>query len=94
MPAESRIRRRLHCLYWDGPVKRNEFVDWLQARLIEHGSTVGRWQVDPGLEDLEIQGADGKLVRLRIVRGSPNTGEVSAERPPVTRPAGTPIERR
>jgi hypothetical protein len=75
-------------------VKRNEFVDWLQARLIEHGSVVGRWQVDPGLEDLEIEGADGKPVRLRIVRGSPNTGEVPAARPPVTRPAGTQIERR
>jgi hypothetical protein len=74
-------------------VKRNEFVDWLQARLIEHGSSVGRWQVDPSLEDLEIQCAT-KSVRLRIVRGSPNTGEVPADRPPVTRPAGTPIERR
>lgn len=74
-------------------MKRNEFVDWLQARLIEHGSSVGRWQVDPGLEDLEIQCA-AKSVRLRIVRGSPNTGEVPTDRPPVTRPAGTPIELR
>lgn len=74
-------------------MKRNEFVDWLQARLIEHGSSVGRWQVDPGLEDLEIECATNS-VRLRIVRGSPNTGEVPADRPPVTRPAGTPIERR
>ena len=74
-------------------MKRNEFVDWLQARLIEHGSSVGRWQVDASLEDLEIQCAT-KSVRLRIVRGSPNTGEVPADRPPVTRPAGTPIERR
>lgn len=74
-------------------MKRNEFVDWLQARLAEHGFPVGRWQVDPGLEDLEVQCAT-KSVRLRIVRGSPNTGEVPADRPPVTRPAGTPIERR
>ena len=74
-------------------MKRNDFVDWLQARLIEHGFEVGRWQVDPGLEDLEIQAPGGKEpVRLRIVRGSPNTGEVPADRPPVTRPAGTPIE--
>jgi len=36
-------------------------------------------------EDLQIQAAGGKRpVRLRIVRGSPNTGEVPADKPPVT----------
>jgi hypothetical protein len=75
-------------------VKRDEFVDWLETLLNQQGSEVGRWQVDPGLEDLQIQGAGGKrAVRLRIVRGSPNTGEVPAGQPPVVRPAGTSIQR-
>jgi hypothetical protein len=74
-------------------MKRNEFVDWLEALLIEKGSAVERWKVDADLEDLQIQGAGGKRpVRLRIVRGSPNTGEVPAGRPPVVRPAGTSIQ--
>ena len=76
-------------------MRRHEFVDWLEGRLIEHGSPVTRWQVDPGLDDLQIQvpGAT-RPVRLRIVRGSPNTGEVPPDRAPITRPAGTMIERR
>jgi hypothetical protein len=75
---------------------RNEFVDWFESLLLENGFEVGRWQVDAGLEDLEIQGGvtGGSPLRLRIVRGSPNTGEVPAGRPPITRPSGTPIERR
>jgi hypothetical protein len=75
-------------------VKRNEFVDWLEALLLEKGSEVERWKVDPDLEDLQIQGAGAKRpVRLRIVRGSPNAGEVPAGRPPVVRQAGTSIQR-
>ena len=75
-------------------MRRNEFVDWLESLLTQQGSEVGRWKVDPDLEDLQIQAAGGKRpVRLRIVRGSPNTGEVPADKPPVTRPAGVQIER-
>jgi len=74
-------------------MRRNDFVDWLESQLSQSGIAVSRWIVDPELEDLQFQGPDGKSVRLRIVRGSPNTGEVPADRPAVTRPAGTPIER-
>lgn len=75
-------------------MKRNEFVDWLETLLTQQGSVVERWKVDPELEDLQIHPTGVKRpVRLRIVRGSPNTGEVPAGRPPVVRPPGTSIQR-
>lgn len=75
-------------------MRRDEFVDWLEAQLASAGVPVSRWKVDAGVDDLEIQSPDGKPVRLRIVRTPPTGGERAADAPAVTRPAESPIERR
>jgi len=49
-------------------VTRAEFLDWLEAQLRGNDVPVRRWEVEPGLEDLEVQLPDGEAVRLRIVR--------------------------
>lgn len=74
-------------------MKRNDFVDWLQARLTESDVPVRRWEVDKGLEDLEIQTRSSHSVRLRIVGTPPPGGVAAPDAPPATRPAGTLIER-
>lgn len=53
---------------------RAEFLDWLEARLHAAGVPVRRSQVEPGLDDLEIQGGDGQAVKLRIVRTAGSGG--------------------
>lgn len=47
---------------------RAEFLDWLEGQLRGNDVPARRWQVEPGLEDLEVQLPSGEAVRLRIVR--------------------------
>ncbi len=47
---------------------------WLEGQLAQGGVPVRRWQVEPGLEDLEVQMPDRQTVRLRVVRTAGSGG--------------------
>lgn len=73
-------------------MRRNEFLDWLQHQLQENNVAARRYQVEDGLEDLEVA-PSGATVRLRIV-GTPAANQQDPDREPVHRAPGTPIEHR
>lgn len=50
---------------------RLELFDWLQSQLENRGIPTRRYEVEPGLEDLEVQLDGTAPVKLRIVRTGP-----------------------